>query len=53
MFLIYVNDMTQGVKLNIFLYIDGSCSMYQHKDVKHRKKTKQGFGKYLPLVRLK
>ena len=33
LFLIYVNDMPQAVKSNLFLYADDSCLMYQHKDV--------------------
>ena len=33
MFLIYVNDMSQAVKSNLFLYADDSCLMYQHRDV--------------------
>ena len=31
--LIYVNDMPQTVKLNLLLYADDSCLMYQHKDI--------------------
>ena len=33
MFLIYVNDMSQAVKSNLFLYADDSCLMYQHRVV--------------------
>ena len=33
MFLIYVNDMQQAVKLNLFLYVDDSCLVFQGKDV--------------------
>ena len=33
LFLIYVNDMPQAVKSNLFLYADDSCLMYQHRDV--------------------
>ena len=33
LFLIYVNDMPQAVKLNLFLYTDDSCLMYQQRDV--------------------
>ena len=32
-FLIYVNDMPQAVNSNLFLYADGSCLMFQHKEV--------------------
>ena len=32
LFLIYVNDMPQAVKSNLFLYADDSCLMYQHRD---------------------
>ena len=31
--LIYVNDMPRTVKLNLLLYADDSCLMYQHKDI--------------------
>ena len=33
LFLIYVNNMPQAVKSNLFLYADDSCLMYQHRDV--------------------
>ena len=33
LFLIYVNDMPQAVKSNLFLYADDSCLMYRHRDV--------------------
>ena len=33
LFLIYVNDMSQAVKSNLFLHADNSCLMYQHRDV--------------------
>ena len=33
MFLIYDNDMAQAIKLNLFLYANDSCLMYQHRDV--------------------
>ena len=33
LFLIYVNDIPQAVKSNLFLYADDSCLMYQHRDV--------------------
>ena len=32
LFLIYANDMSQAVKHHLFLYADGSCLVYQHKD---------------------
>ena len=32
-FLIYVNDVPQAVKLNLFLYADESCPVFQGKDV--------------------
>ena len=32
-FLIYVNDMSQAVKSNLFLYADDSCLVFQGKDV--------------------
>ena len=33
LFLIYVNDMPQAAKSNLFLYADNSCLIYQHRDV--------------------
>ena len=33
LFLIYVNDMPQAVKSNLFLYAGDSCLMYQHRNV--------------------
>ena len=33
MFLMYVNGMPQAVKLNLFLYADGSCHVFWEKDV--------------------
>ena len=33
LFLIYVNDMPQAVKSKLFLYADGSCLIFQRKDV--------------------
>ena len=33
LFLIYVNDMSQAIKCDVFLYADGSCLVCQHKDV--------------------
>ena len=33
LFLIYVNDMPQAVKSNLFLYADDSCLVFQEKDV--------------------
>ena len=33
LFLIYVNDMPQAVKSNLFLYADDSCLIFQGKDV--------------------
>ena len=38
LFLIYVSDMPQAVKSNLFLYADDSCLMYQHRDVKEIEK---------------
>ena len=34
LFLLYVNDIKQAVDFDLFLYADGSCLVYQHKDVK-------------------
>ena len=33
LFLIYINDMSQAVKCNLFLYADDSCLVCQHKDI--------------------
>ena len=33
MLLIYVNDMAQALKLDLLLYADDSCIMWQHRDV--------------------
>ena len=33
LFLVYVNNMPQAVKSNLFLYADDSCLIYQHRDV--------------------
>ena len=33
LFLIYVNDMSQVVKCDLFLYADDACVVCQHKDI--------------------
>ena len=33
LFLIYINDMSQTVKCNLFLYADDTCLACQHKDI--------------------
>ena len=33
LFSIYVNDIPQAVKSNLFLYVEDSCLMYQRKDI--------------------
>ena len=33
LFLIYVNDIPQAAKSNLFLYADGSCLLFQRKDL--------------------
>ena len=38
LFLVYVSDMPQAVKSNIFLHADDSCLMYQHRDVEEIEK---------------
>ena len=38
LFLVYVNDIPQAVKSNLFLYADGSCLMDQQRDVKEIEK---------------
>ena len=42
LFLIYVNDMPQGVKSNLFLYADDSCLVFQVKDVIETEKQLNG-----------
>ena len=38
LFLVYVNDMPQAVKSNLFLHADDLCLMYQHRDVEEIEK---------------
>ena len=38
LFLIYVNDMLQTVKCNIFLYADDTCLVCQHKNINETEK---------------
>ena len=38
LFLIYFNDMSQTAKYNLFLYVDDSCLVYQHKDINETEK---------------
>ena len=38
LFLIYVNDMPMAVKCDLFLYADGTCLVFQSKNVKDIKK---------------
>ena len=38
LFLIYVDDMHQAVKSNLFLYANDSCLIYQHRDVEEIEK---------------
>ena len=33
LFLIYINDMAQAVKCNLFLYANDTCLIFQHKDI--------------------
>ena len=42
LFLIYVNDMPQGVKSNLFLYADDSCLVFQVKNVIETEKQLNG-----------
>ena len=39
LFVIYVNDMPQAIKSNLFSYADELCLMYQHRDVKEIEKN--------------
>ena len=48
LFLIYVNDMSQVVECNLYLYADDSCLLFQHKNVTEIKKAvNQRLQKYL------
>ena len=38
LFLLYVNDMSQAVDCELFLYADDSCLVFQHKEVKEIEK---------------
>ena len=38
LFLIYVSDVPQAVKSHLFLYVDDSCHMYQHRNVEEIEK---------------
>ena len=38
LFLIYVNDMSQAVECDLYLYADDSCLLFQHKNVIEIKK---------------
>ena len=38
LFLLYINDMPQSVKCDLFLYADDSCLVFQHKNVKEIEK---------------
>ena len=33
LFLIYINDVSQAVKCDLFLYEDDTCLVCQHKDI--------------------
>ena len=35
LFLIYINDMSQATKCNIFLYANDTCLVSQHKDIEN------------------
>ena len=39
LFIVYVSDMSQAVKLNLFLYADDSCLMYRRRDVEENEKS--------------
>ena len=32
-FLLYINDMLQAVDCELLLYADGTCLIFQHKDI--------------------
>ena len=34
LFLLYVNDMPQTVKCDLFLYADDTCLLFQHENLK-------------------
>ena len=37
LFLLYINDMSQAVDCNLFLYADDTCLLFQHKDMERIK----------------
>ena len=37
LFLLYINDMSQAVDCNLFLYADDTCLLFQHKDLERIK----------------
>ena len=39
LFLVYINDMSQAVKCNLFLYADDACLVCQHNILMKLKKT--------------
>ena len=44
LFLIYINDLSQAVKCDIFVYANDSCLVCQHKDINEiRKHLKEDF----------
>ena len=47
LFLLYVNDMKQAVDCDLFLYVDDSSLVYQHKDVT---KIEQNLNKNFPNI---
>ena len=47
LFLIYVNDRSQGVECDLYLYADDSCLLLQHKNVTEIKKNNQRLQQYL------
>ena len=42
-FLIYVNDMLQAIKCDIFLYVDDTCLVYQHRDTNEINQLNEDF----------
>ena len=40
-YLIFVNNMPQPVKSNLFLYANDSCLIYQHRDVSEIEKQQK------------
>ena len=51
LFLIYVNDMSEAVECDLYLYVDDSCLFFQHMNITEIKtKVNERLQQYLSLV---